>query len=215
MDLEEAFPVPGGPWPAAAGPPELYLGLSGPTAVVRASWTVALRHLRRAGARPMPAPEALRYWQTRHDVIYRMDEVAPGVTGADVFLKNVVFDYVHAALPRSKVLPFRRSALAILRRHGVHPSGVGLWTQPELVSLEMLRPIRGDRARARAAVAAAIDETLRRAHALGGSMEYVHGIGVKLAHLMGEELGAGLDVFRRVKEALDPGHRLNPGKLGL
>ena len=132
-----------------------------------------------------------------------------------MFLKNVVFDYLHVALPRSRVLEFRRSSLAILRRHRVFPLGFGLWTQPELVSLEMMRPIRGDRTRARADVATAIDEALRRAQGLGGSMEYVHGVGVKLAHLMEAELGPGLDVFRRVKSSMDPEGRLNPGKAGL
>src|SRR3989454_211851 len=117
--------------------------------------------------------------------------------------------------PPELVLGFRRPALAAVRRHGVHPLGFGLWTQPELVSLEMARPIRGDRRRAKAAVAAAIDDVLRRAQALGGSMEYVHGVGVALAHLIREELGPGLDVFRAVKGELDPSGRLNPGKLGL
>ncbi len=215
MDFEETFPVPGGPWPVEPGPPELFLGFCGPAEVVRAAWRVARNALRRAAARPLPDREARAYWRTRHDIIYRTDEVAPGVTGADVFLKDVAFDYVHVALPRSRVLAYRRSALAILRRHGVFPSSVGLWTQPELVSLEMMCPMRGDRAGARAAVADAIDEVLRRAHAMDGSMEYVHGVGVKLAHLMAEELGAGLDVYRRVKEALDPRGRLNPGKAGL
>jgi len=60
-----------------------------------------------------------------------------------------------------------------------------------------------------------VDDLIRRAQALGGSMEYVHGVGAKLAHLMGEELGTGLSVYRKVKEALDPEAVLNPGKLGL
>ncbi len=215
MDFQEEFEVPGGPWPIERGPPTVYLGFSGPREVVAASWRVARRTLRGAGARARPDREAREFWRTRHDIIYRMDEVAPGVTGADLFLKDVVFDYVHVALPRSRVLEFRRGALRILRGYGVFPSGFGVWTQPELVALEMMRPIRGDRARAKAEVGAAIDEVLRRAQDLGGSMEYVHGVGVKLVHLMGRELGAGLDVFRRVKRGLDPGGRLNPGKLGL
>ena len=215
MDFEETFHVPGGPWPTEAGPPELVLGFCGPRDLVAASWRIARRWLRAAVGSQRPGREAREYWRTRHDIIYRMDEVAPGVTGADVFLKDVVFDYVHVALPRSKVLAFRRDALAAVRRHGVSPLGVGLWTQPELVSLEMARPVHGDRDRAKAAVAAAIDDALRIAHALGGSMEYVHGVGVALAHLMPEELGPGLHVFRRVKRALDPSGRLNPGKLGL
>ena len=215
MDFEETFPVPGGPWRTEAGPPELVLGFCGPRPLVAASWRVARGRLRATGATPRPDREAHEYWRIRHDIIYRMDEVAPGVTGADVFLKDVVFDYAHVALPRSKVLEFRRPALAAVRRRGVSPLGFGLWTQPELVSLEMARPVHGDRRRAKAAVAAAIDDVLRRAQALGGSMEYVHGVGVALAHLIPEELGPGLDVFRTMKGALDPTNRLNPGKLGL
>ena len=46
-------------------------------------------------------------------------------------------------------------------------------------------------------------------------MEYVHGAGSRLAHLMPEEHGATLDVLRRIKGALDPQGILNPDKLGL
>jgi alkyldihydroxyacetonephosphate synthase len=46
-------------------------------------------------------------------------------------------------------------------------------------------------------------------------MEYCHGVGLRLAHLMASELGAGLEALRRIKGALDPDGILNPGKLGL
>jgi FAD/FMN-containing dehydrogenase len=46
-------------------------------------------------------------------------------------------------------------------------------------------------------------------------MEYVHGAGQRLAHLMPREHGAGFEAMRRLKEALDPRGILNPGKLGL
>ena len=50
----------------------------------------------------------------------------------------------------------------------------------------------------------------------GGTMEYCHGVGWKLAHLAAREHGAsGLDVMRRIKAALDPAGILNPGKGGL
>ncbi len=215
MDFEETFPAPGLPWGSDAGPPTLYLGFAGALEIVAASWRAARRHLRAARGRALPDREARDYWRTRHDIIYAHDEVSPGVTRADVFLKAVIFDYVHVSLPRSKILAYRRAALAVLRRHGVRPIGFGIWTQPELVSLEVIRPIGADRSAAKIAVADAIDEVIRRAQALGGSMEYVHGVGVKLSHLMGEELGAGLDLARRVKEALDPDRILNPGKAGL
>ena len=215
MDFEETFPAPTLPWRSEEGPPTLYLGFAGSREIVVASWRLARRHLRSVAARPLPDREAREYWRTRHDIIYAHDEVSPGVTRADLFLKDVIFDYVHAALPRSRVLSYRRAALAVLRRHGVKPIGFGVWTQPELVSLEVVRPAGQDRTASRIAVAAAVDDVIHRVHALGGSMEYVHGVGAKLAHLMDEELGLGLATVRKVKRALDPAGTLNPGKAGL
>ena len=46
-------------------------------------------------------------------------------------------------------------------------------------------------------------------------MEYTHGVGVKLASLMSEEHGAGLEIMRRIKRTLDPNNIMNPGKMGL
>src|SRR6266852_1074339 len=42
-----------------------------------------------------------------------------------------------------------------------------------------------------------------------------HGVGLKLAPFMAAQHGAGLDVLRRIKAALDPNGLMNPGKLGL
>jgi glycolate oxidase len=64
-------------------------------------------------------------------------------------------------------------------------------------------------------LAQAVDEVLTMAQDMGGSMEYVHGVGVKLAHLVPRELGAGMEVLRGIKAALDPHNIMNPGKLAL
>jgi alkyldihydroxyacetonephosphate synthase len=56
---------------------------------------------------------------------------------------------------------------------------------------------------------------LTLAQDLGGSMEYCHGVGIRLVHLMERELGAGFQVLKRIKEALDPAGIMNPGKLAL
>ena len=53
------------------------------------------------------------------------------------------------------------------------------------------------------------------AQEMGGVMEYCHGVGVKLNHLLAAELGSGHDVIRAIKQALDPANIMNPGKLGL
>src|SRR2546426_5940166 len=118
MDFEETFPAPTLPWRSEEGPPALYLGFAGSREIVAASWRLARRHLRGVAARPRPDREAKEYWKTRHDIICAHDEISPGVTRADLFLNNVIFDYVHAALPRSRILSYRRAALAVLRRPG-------------------------------------------------------------------------------------------------
>jgi FAD/FMN-containing dehydrogenase len=124
-----------------------------------------------------------------------------------------VFDYLHLYVPQSRVLEFLRRATFHFSEAGAEVSEWGLWNQPELVSLVVHAatdtPETVDRLRA------AHDATTALAQDLGGSMEYVHGVGVRLGHLIGRELGTGLDVLRAIKEALDPDNALNPGKLGL
>ena len=67
----------------------------------------------------------------------------------------------------------------------------------------------------RANLAAGVDEVLTLAQDLGGIMEYCHGVGVKLNHLLNRELGASRPTLRALKTALDPAGIMNPGKLGL
>src|SRR5207237_8498384 len=136
-----------------------------------AAGRIARRCRKAAHARALPDREARDYWKPRHDIIYMHDEVSPGVTRADVALKETIFDYVHVALPRSRIMAFRRAALPILHHHDVHPIGFGLWTQPELVSVEVVKPVVGERAAAKDAVAGALDALTRKAHALGGCLQ--------------------------------------------
>jgi len=96
----------------------------------------------------------------------------------------------------------------------VHLLEYGIWTQPELFSLVMV-DLALTESEAVTNVAGAVNELLMLAQDLGGSMEYCHGVGVRLAHLMDRELGQGLEVMKRIKEALDPDNIMNPGKLAL
>ena len=60
-----------------------------------------------------------------------------------------------------------------------------------------------------------VDQVLTLAQDMGGIMEYCHGVGVKLNHLVARERGAGHEVIRSLKQTLDPNNIMNPGKLGL
>jgi len=90
----------------------------------------------------------------------------------------------------------------------------GLWVHPELFSMRLGTEDDGAN-QAQLRLEETVEELLRLAQKMGGSMEYTHGIGVKLAPLMAEEHGYGLEVMRRIKQTLDPNGILNPGKMGL
>jgi alkyldihydroxyacetonephosphate synthase len=49
----------------------------------------------------------------------------------------------------------------------------------------------------------------------GGSISHHHGIGLVRAPYLPDALGAGFEVLKKLKAALDPRGILNPGKLGL
>ena len=62
---------------------------------------------------------------------------------------------------------------------------------------------------------AAIMRKVALAQDMGGVMEYCHGVGIKLNHLLARELGVGHEVAKTLKQALDPANIMNPGKLGM
>ncbi|MEM3087714.1 MAG: FAD-linked oxidase C-terminal domain-containing protein [Candidatus Bathyarchaeia archaeon] len=62
----------------------------------------------------------------------------------------------------------------------------------------------------------AIPEIFRAALELGGTLTGEHGIGLSKADYVEWEYGKeGVDVIRKIKQALDPNNILNPGKMGL
>jgi glycolate oxidase len=121
------------------------------------------------------------------------------------------FDYAHVGVPLAGLDAVRERVHSLVRQYELDLVEEGLWHWPELYSVVVTGP-----SSAATGVRATIDGVCRAAQDVGGTMEYCHGVGWQLAHLMEREHGeAGLEVLRRVKAALDPSGILNPGKVAL
>ena len=194
-------------------PPALYLGFEGFTEEVEACAQRARRIVRDRGGRPLAEGEARQMWEERHVIAERFARSRRAQDHTrDARRDGIAFDYIHVALPASQILPFRAICHEVATSEGVGLGECGVWTAPELFSASLTLPeSEGGHVRLREVV----DELLRAAQDLGGSMEYCHGAGIRLAHLMERELGSGMEVLRRLKAALDPQGILNPGKLGI
>lgn len=156
--------------------------------------------------------EAQDFWDHRHDIarIYSQRVSNPHPTEEP----RTKYDYIHISLRASKILQFRKESLGIARAHGVRVLEVGLWHGPELFSFVLSSRVKEAKT-AGLKLWRAGNEIVTYAQDLGGSMEFCHGVGLKLAHLMEREHGLGLDIMRRLKRAVDPLGIMNPGKADL
>jgi len=192
------------------GTSRLYMGFEGFREEVAAAEARAVRVCEETQGQDLGEAEAQQFWEHRHDIGDRFAErrrsgARPSSGGA--------FDYVHVALPPSAVLAYREECIEVLRSNGLRPLELGIWCRPGLFSVAFMA--EGDAQICRPSLAAAVDELVARAQDAGGSMEYCHGVGLRLAHMMQREHGKGMEVLRTLKRALDPQEIMNPGKLGL
>ncbi|HXT53216.1 MAG TPA: FAD-binding oxidoreductase [Candidatus Eisenbacteria bacterium] len=190
----------------------LYLVFEGNEQVVAAESQLAIGICSDHSGKSLSPQEPEQFWRERHDIARRFMENRRQrrERGRD----GIFRDWIHVALPGSKVLPFRRAAQEVIRRRGVVLQESGLWVQPELFSMRLAAE-NDALANAQLALEETVEALLRLAQQMGGSMEYTHGVGIKLAPLMANEHGYGLEVMRQIKRAVDPRNIMNPGKMGL
>jgi alkyldihydroxyacetonephosphate synthase len=190
----------------------LYLLFEGNATLVAAEEKFAAAICLADGAKELPRQDAEQFWRSRHEIARRFarNRRQRRERGRD----GIYRDWIHVALPSAQVLAFRSAAQEVVKRHGGRVQESGLWIQPELFSMR-LGCEEESTANAQLALEEAIEELLRLVQRMGGSMEYTHGVGVKLAPLMAEEHGYGLQVMRQIKQTLDPNNIMNPGKMGL
>lgn len=169
----------------------------------------------RLGGRDGDQEEVRRFWETRHSYGERYKrEVLESTDPARARRGRSAYrmDYLHVALPVAQVLEYRRRCQRILASARVAVREWSLWARPEFLSFLIVE--EDDQGlETSLSMGETVDEVLTLAQSMGGTMEYCHGVGVKLSHLMAGELGGGMAVARKIKKALDPNNILNPGKL--
>lgn len=191
---------------------EMYLGFEGVREVVDAQAGRARAIWLAEGGIEQDPQEARRFWESRHLAAegFRRRREASGLAPYFQPSSPPVMDYAHMAIPASKVLSFREQCMQLIAQHKVGLREFGLWNRPELFSVVLVdREMRDDR------LGRAMEAVLMLAQDMGGSMEYCHGVGLRLAYLMEREHGAGLHLLKKLKRTLDPKGIMNPGKLGL
>ncbi|MBX6770499.1 MAG: FAD-binding oxidoreductase [Chloroflexi bacterium] len=202
VDLEET----GGP-PLDA-PTDLYLAFDGPPAIARALLRQAVAICRARNGTSRGARAARHFWDHRHDSAYWfLRRIA---TGSRRDTSPAL--YANVAVPASRVIEYCTEVVRTAERFGLEAHSFGLWARPELVSFTLEAP---SVAAGRGRLDEASDTVLGLARDLGGSIEYCHGVGLRLAHLLQAEPGGTQALLARIKHTLDPSAILNPGKLGL
>ena len=168
------------------------------------------------GGRDIGPEPTLNYWLTRRDSAenYKINALGKPRTLRWERQRGRGFDYLHLALPVSKVLDYKRKAERILGSHKLKVIEYAIWSRPEFFSM-MIIPENPDDIEARDLLAAGVESVLKLAQDMGGIMEYCHGVGIKLNHLLYREMGINHDVIHTWKNILDPANILTPGKLGL
>ena len=193
----------------------LYISFEGFKEDVEAQLNRTLDICRRYdGAEGSPA-EAMQFWETRHasgerykrNVLENQDPAASR-RGSSSFR----MDYLHVSLPVSQVLEYRRNCMRIFEERDIRVREWSIWARPEFFSFLIEQEV-DEGCETSSELGRVVDEVLTLAQQMGGSMEYCHGVGMKLAHLVAAEHGNGLDVMRRLKRSIDPNNILNPGKL--
>lgn len=183
----------------------------------KAGMDVCFRH----GAVDLGAQMAQEFWETRHataELWARRNAGGRRFASGEPWRANRWFDYVHVALPPEKVLAYKERAEAMIAEAGMECREYGIWGRPDLFSMGIHSPedrSSEDRAADHGRGQELSVALMVMAQDLGGSMEYCHGVGLKLLKWVPRELNEGFHALQAIKRALDPSGIMNPGKLGL
>jgi alkyldihydroxyacetonephosphate synthase len=156
------------------------------------------------------------YWNHRHDSATRYKSEALDQPREIRWNRstNRNFDYLHVSLPTSRILEYRRQCESILALSDFQVVEYAIWSRPEMFSM-MISPKSNIDLPSQESLGKLVDDVLKLAQDMGGIMEYCHGVGVKLNHLIQRDMGASHQTVQLLKQILDPANIMNPGKLSL
>jgi len=165
-----------------------------------------------AGGKDLGPGLAERWWEHRNDAVGTFRQIMlDGLLGPAAAVDTME---VAGLWPSTDLYEGVRAALGshadVVGCHSSHPYPQGTCLYFTFVFIGA-KDDAAVEARYRAAWADAISATL----AAGGTITHHHGVGLLKAPWLPAELGAGFEVLRAVKRALDPAGIMNPGKLGL
>jgi len=158
------------------------------------------------GATELDGNVADKYWKGRYDIAERYISFIRSKSRNT----DIKFDFIQVSVPAGRLLEFDKVCMNIASKHKIMVQGHGIWQAPEFYSMNLF----ADSAKANDRMYNAIDNMLRYASKIG-TMEYCHGIGIKLARLMREEHNDTISVMKKIKRTLDPNNIMNPKKLAL
>jgi D-lactate dehydrogenase (cytochrome) len=162
---------------------------------------IVAEHGGRDYARAVTPEDRAKLWQARHDAYYAALALRPGSRGwtTDV------------CVPISRLADCIRETKRDLADSPLVGPLVGHVGDG---NFHLVMPINPDDASEMAAAEHLTDRLVARALAMGGTCSGEHGVGVgKMKFLEAEHGAAALDVMRAIKQALDPGNLMNPGKV--
>jgi D-lactate dehydrogenase (cytochrome) len=152
-------------------------------------------------ARATTPEERAKLWQARHDAYYAGLALRPGSRGwtTDV------------CVPISRLAECIHDTKADLTDSPLPGPLVGHVGDG---NFHLLLAVNPDDPSDMAAAEHLVDRLVARALALGGTCSGEHGVGIgKTKFLEAEHGREALDVMRAIKQALDPGNLMNPGKI--
>ena len=145
------------------------------------------------------AEDRSKLWQARHDVFYSTLALRPGSLGWPTDVCVPISRLAECLLTTKEDIQAAGLIAPIVGHVGDGNFHVQFLVEPGTDEIDRARDVNG--------------RMITRALEMGGTCTGEHGIGIgKLAYLEAEH-GAGVDVMRQLKRALDPANLMNPGKV--